>query len=150
MVNVTEHSTVMSATTRSEAETVQMGAEFSRQLQQGDVVALYGELGSGKTQFVKGICQGLDVSEYVTSPTFTIINEYHGRLRVYHFDFYRIESLEEIYDLGFEEYLDNASICVIEWAEVAEKLLPPKRYEVVLKHGAAETERTIAVVKSKE
>jgi len=131
--------------THNEGETVELGKQFSAQLKKGDVVALYGELGTGKTRFVQGICNGLDVREYVTSPTFTIINEYNGRMKVYHLDFYRVESLEEIYDLGFEEYCDSDGVCLIEWAEAAQELLPSKRYEVWLKRGASEMEREIEI-----
>jgi tRNA threonylcarbamoyladenosine biosynthesis protein TsaE len=131
--------------THNEEETIELGQQFSARLQKGDVVALYGELGSGKTRFVQGVCKGLYVRDYVTSPTFTIINEYAGRMRVYHIDFYRIKSLEEIYDLGFEEYCDADGVCLIEWAEAAQELLPKNRYDVRLRRSISETEREIEI-----
>jgi tRNA threonylcarbamoyladenosine biosynthesis protein TsaE len=129
---------IETSTTSSEAETILLGREFARRLILGDVVALNGELGSGKTQFIKGVCLGLGVSEIVASPSFVIMNEYKavrngaGTFSVYHFDFYRVKSLNEIYDLGIEEYLYGRGICVIEWAKAAEPLLPKDRYEVSL------------------
>ncbi len=132
-------------TTHNEEETVRLGEQFSARLRKGDVVALYGELGSGKTRFVQGVCKGLDVREYVTSPTFTIINEYDGRMKVFHLDFYRIESLEEVFDLGFEECCDMDGVCLIEWAEVAHKLLPDERYDVSLRRGTSDKERNIEI-----
>jgi tRNA threonylcarbamoyladenosine biosynthesis protein TsaE len=118
--------------TSGEAETIALGRKFAGTLRSGDVVALYGELGSGKTQFVKGVCAGLGATEHVTSPTFTLINEYrqHPGLPVFHCDLYRIRSFEELCALGIEEYLDDAGISVIEWAEKAERILPRERYSV--------------------
>ena len=133
------------AITRSERETMNLGKAFAQQLKHGDVVAIYGELGTGKTRFIKGICEGLGVRAHVASPTFTIVHEYEflgGR--VFHFDFYRVNSVEEIRDIGFEEYLEEG-ICVIEWAERAEELLPDRRYNVRLNLGARENEREVII-----
>lgn len=130
---------VESAATFSEDETISLAERFAHRLVVGDVVALNGELGAGKTQFVKGVCRGLGVLDAVTSPSFIIMNEYKASrnggmpLSVYHFDFYRIKSLSEVYDLGIEEYFYGNGICLIEWAEAAESLLPKSRYEVTLK-----------------
>ncbi len=130
---------VESATTFSEDETISLAERFAHRLVVGDVVALNGELGAGKTQFVKGVCHGLGVLDAVTSPSFIIMNEYKASrnggtlLSVYHFDFYRIKSLSELYDLGIEEYFYGNGICLIEWAEAAGSLLPKNRYEVSLK-----------------
>jgi tRNA threonylcarbamoyladenosine biosynthesis protein TsaE len=124
--------------TFNEKETINVGREFAARLTDGDVVALNGELGSGKTQFVKGVCLGLGVVEVVTSPSFIIMNEYKGErdgatpFSVFHFDFYRVKSLGEIYDLGVEEFLYGKGICLIEWAKAAVSVLPEKRYEVTL------------------
>jgi tRNA threonylcarbamoyladenosine biosynthesis protein TsaE len=132
--------------TRTEQETLSAGKEFAKKLQPGDVVACYGELGSGKTRFIKGICQHFGVSEHVTSPTFTIINEYHAKkMMLYHFDFYRIRSLAEIEELGFEEYLYDEGICLIEWAEKATDVLPAKRYDVHFQFGHDENTREIRI-----
>jgi tRNA threonylcarbamoyladenosine biosynthesis protein TsaE len=132
--------------THSEEETIQQGGAFSRGLKRGDVVALIGDLGSGKTRFTKGICRELGVSEHVASPTFTIINEYAvNDLHVYHFDFYRVKSIAEILDLGFEEYINGDGICLIEWADKAQSLLPSDRYDVHFQLGATEHTRKITV-----
>jgi tRNA threonylcarbamoyladenosine biosynthesis protein TsaE len=121
--------------TSGEAETIALGRKFSVNLKSGDVVALYGELGSGKTQFVKGVCAGLGATEHVTSPTFTLINEYrqHPGIPVFHLDLYRIRSFEELCALGVEEYLDDAGVSLIEWAEKAESILPRKRFTVTFR-----------------
>jgi len=102
-------------------------------LMPGDVVTLLGELGSGKTCLVRGICKGLECADQVTSPTFTLINEYRGRFPVYHFDFYRLESEQEIFDLGYEEYFFGDGICLVEWAERALPLLPQNYIEIRLR-----------------
>ena len=125
--------------TYSEEETISFASRFAQRLTAGDIVALYGELGAGKTRFVKGVCLGLGIKEVVASPSFIIMNEYKGSrngsgpVSVFHFDFYRVKSLDEIYDLGLEEYLFGNGICLVEWAEVAKPLLPPHRYDVTLR-----------------
>ena len=118
----------------SPEETSQLAAEFAAQLQPGDVVALYGNLGAGKTHFVKALCQALKVENVATSPTFTIVNEYQsedGQI-FYHFDFYRIEHQAELVNLGLEDYFYNDYICLIEWPEKIGEDLPLCRYEVYL------------------
>jgi tRNA threonylcarbamoyladenosine biosynthesis protein TsaE len=133
-------------TTRSEEETMNCGIELAKGLRRGDNVALYGQLGSGKTRFIQGICKGLGVREHVASPTFTIVNEYNvADLKIYHFDFYRMTSLREIHDVGFEEYTAGDGICLIEWAEMAQELLPPHRYDVRMELGSNEHTREIVV-----
>jgi len=116
-----------------ESQTIEWGKKLSRLLRQGDVIGFFGDLGSGKTRTIQGICQGLGCGEQVSSPTFTIINEYQGKYPVYHFDLYRIDSEQEIYDLGYEEYFYDEGICLIEWAERAGSLLPADRIEIHLK-----------------
>jgi len=114
---------IVKITTKSEIETEQLGFEFAKNLIPGDKIALYGDLGSGKTEFVKGICDYFKVEEIVTSPTFTIINKYTATtsdepLNIYHIDLYRIEKEKELIEIGFSEYLnDNNAITIIEWAE---------------------------------
>ena len=90
------------------------------------VIAFYGQMGAGKTTFIRAICEALGVQEPVTSPTFAIVNEYAGRdeTRIYHFDFYRLRRIEEAYDIGFEDYLYSGHLCLIEWPELIEDLLP--------------------------
>ena len=109
------------------------GERLARMLRAGDVVALYGELGAGKTCFVQGLARGVGARSEATSPTFIFINEYQGRLPVYHVDLYRTEGLEEILDLGVEEYLYGDGITVVEWAEKIETLLPAGTIRVTIR-----------------
>lgn len=117
----------------SEQETIRLADDFAGILAPGDVVALNGELGAGKTFFIKHLLKNFGI-DYVSSPTFSIVNEYSGTYYINHFDFYRINRLEELYDIGFEEYLirDN-SITLIEWADMIPEVLPSKRIEINLK-----------------
>ena len=119
--------------THNEHETMKLGEQFSRLLQPGDVVGFFGDLGSGKTHLIKGICSGLNCGDEVSSPTFTIINEYKGKYPIYHFDFYRIDSEIEIFNLGYEEYFYGAGVCLIEWAERAVSFFPKEYIGVYLK-----------------
>jgi tRNA threonylcarbamoyladenosine biosynthesis protein TsaE len=114
----------MEYVTRSGPETRRLGEALGRKLQPGDIVLLFGELGAGKTTFAQGIAEGLDLDpkHYVRSPTFTLVNEYQGRLPIFHIDLYRLNSAEEIRDLGLEEYLFGPGVTVVEWAE---KLFSP-------------------------
>ncbi len=109
----------MKLTTHSHDETLSLGKDIGKMLNAGTIIALTGDLGSGKTSFVQGLAKGLDVSEkyYITSPTFTLINEYPGRCRLFHVDLYRIEDLLELEELGFYEILDSDSVTAIEWAD---------------------------------
>jgi tRNA threonylcarbamoyladenosine biosynthesis protein TsaE len=138
-------------TTTSAEETVAFARTFASRLRRGDVVTLFGDLGSGKTQFVKGVCQTFKTSTAATSPSFVILNRYDGtdecknELLLYHFDLYRITSLAEIYDLGYEEFLQGDGICLIEWAEMLGELLPKQRYDVRFFFGAGENERRIEI-----
>ncbi len=115
---------------RSEEETVKAGEEFAHLLERGSMVALYGDLGAGKTQFVKGVCRAFKVTEVVNSPTFTIVNEYHGTIPIFHIDLYRMKSMDEILGIGFDEYLESDGICLVEWAEKLEGLMPVRRFDV--------------------
>ena len=130
-------------TTYSEGETILLGKKFSSELKRGDIVALYGELGTGKTQLVKGICNGLGVNEPVTSPTFTLMNIYDGREKIFHYDFYRLNSESEIYDLCVDDYFFSVGISLIEWAENCKNLLPTERININLSHGESENIRVI-------
>ncbi len=131
--------------TSSEEETEALGASVAQHLRAGDVLACFGDLGSGKTVFIRGVCRGLGVNDPVTSPTFTLIHHYKGRVPVYHFDFYRIRSEEEALALGLEEFFAGDGVCVIEWADRITGLLPTPRIEVHLAHlwapGAASKRR---------
>jgi tRNA threonylcarbamoyladenosine biosynthesis protein TsaE len=133
-------------TTSGEDDTRSFGKEFSAQLHSGDCVALFGALGSGKTRFVQGVCEGIGSDSAASSPTFTLVHEYRGgRMPVYHFDLYRIRTTRELIDLAIEEYLDGDGVCLIEWAEHAQDLLPARRFDVVFKHGATALAREISV-----
>lgn len=109
----------------SVAETLRIAEEFAATVKPGDVILLEGDLGAGKTHFVKGFVRGFGLSsDVVSSPTFTIINEYNGTLPVYHFDFYRIENIQESLEIGAEEYLYGTGVCIVEWPERVRDILP--------------------------
>lgn len=117
--------------TKSEQETMQFGRNFAREIKEKDIVCIYGDLGAGKTCLVKGIAEGLGVTtEYIRSPTFTLINEYSGKYSIYHLDFYRIKNVKEIEELGIEEFCGEKGITLIEWPEKILKYLPGKRWEI--------------------
>lgn len=129
-------------TIKNEQETKQFGIELGKSLEQGDVVALIGDLGTGKTALTKYIAQGMGVQDMITSPTFTIVQEYHsGRLPLYHFDVYRIGDSEEMFELGYEEYFYGQGVCVIEWADLIEELLPENVKTIEIQYGQQEGER---------
>lgn len=103
------------------------------------VYAFYGKMGAGKTTFIKAICECLDVDDVITSPTFAIVNEYHSNkldAPVYHFDFYRIKKLEEVYDMGYEDYFYSKSLCFLEWPELIDELLPQDVVKVTISEQA--------------
>jgi len=125
-------------------ETEAAGARLAAQLGPGDVVALTGELGSGKTCFIQGLARGLGVAGRATSPTFVLINEYRGRLPVYHVDAYRTRSLAELQDLGLEELFDGEGVTVVEWADRLEPLLPARAVRVHLE-GVGDEPRRITI-----
>jgi len=127
--------------------TEKLGCSLAQLLQPGDFIALHGELGAGKTRFASGIAKGLgvDPSVPITSPTYTLMNIYHGAIPLYHFDLYRLHGDDDIVDLGFSEYFNGDGICLVEWAERLEKELPPERLEVFLSY-AAENVREIELV----
>ncbi|WP_024469336.1 tRNA (adenosine(37)-N6)-threonylcarbamoyltransferase complex ATPase subunit type 1 TsaE [Treponema pedis] len=109
---------------KSEEETVKLGKRLGKALKKGDVIALDGTLAAGKTYFTKGIAQGLDIKDEITSPTFTIVSEYSGSLHLYHIDVYRLDGADDFLDLGAEEMLYGEGICVIEWSEKVKSVLP--------------------------
>ena len=107
--------------------------EFISQMGERRVIAFYGKMGSGKTTFIKALCEELGVNDVITSPTFAIVNEYTANEEsIYHFDFYRIKKLEEVYDMGFEEYFYSGNYCFIEWPELVEPLLPEDTLRVCI------------------
>ena len=114
--------------------------------EEADVIAFYGSMGAGKTTLIKNLCHRMGVTDEVNSPTFAIVNEYvteEGE-SVYHFDFYRIKKLEEAYDIGYENYFYSGNLCLIEWPEMIEPLLPEKYIRVKIRHGATDDEREIS------
>ena len=118
--------------TTDDRATIAIGERLAKFLKPGVIVAFYGDLGVGKTTMIKGFARGLGVKETVKSPSFVIITEYLGRLPVYHIDLYRIRSIEELLHTGFDSYLRSDGVCLIEWAEKAEEILPPNTIRIKL------------------
>ena len=109
-------------------DTFEIGRQLGEKAKPGQVICLFGDLGAGKTVFAKGFAEGLGINEPINSPTFTIIQEYEeGRMPLYHFDVYRIEEVEEMYEIGYEDYFYGNGVCIIEWANIIEEILPLKR-----------------------
>jgi tRNA threonylcarbamoyladenosine biosynthesis protein TsaE len=123
-------------TTLNADETIQFGIELAKKLKPGDVIALYGDLGTGKTQLVKGICKGLGVTQTVNSPTFMIVNEYSSPeiKNIFHFDLYRMTSENEVISMGFYDYMNDRGIILIEWPGLIESLLPEETIKLHLAH----------------
>lgn len=113
-------------------DTQEIAMSVADTLVAGDVLCMYGDLGAGKTAFVKGLAKGLGINYHITSPTFTIVNEYFGRLKLYHFDVYRIADPDEMYEIGYEEYVYGDGVSVIEWPQLIDEILPEKRYNVTI------------------
>ena len=129
----------------SEAQTEAIGAQLAQKLAPGTVIAFTGDLGAGKTAFTRGLARGLGIPDRVTSPTFTIVNEYEGgRLPLFHFDMYRLESSDELFDIGWEDYLRRGGVCAVEWSEkVSDALTGALRVDI--RRGAGEQERIITI-----
>ncbi len=132
--------------THSPEETRALAADLAAQLKPGAVLALHGELGAGKTCFIQGIAQALQVDQPVSSPTYTLVNEYRGRLPLYHIDLYRLKNADDALNVGLDEYLEGDGVTAIEWAERAEAVLPERTIHVRLEHGSAENERRVRVL----
>lgn len=126
-------------------ETIEAGYEFGKQLKAGDVVCLEGDLGAGKTHFVKGVASffGID-PENVSSPTYTLIHEYSGKLPVYHFDCYRLKSEQEALEIGAEEYFYGEGVCLVEWPRIIDSLIPEEAIQVIISH-LSDSKRSIHV-----
>lgn len=119
--------------TRSAQETFALGEKIGKQAKAGEIYTLTGDLGTGKTVFTQGLAKGLGIGEPVSSPTFTIVQEYEeGRLPFYHFDVYRIGDIEEMEEIGYEDYFYGEGVCLVEWANLIEELLPEKRTEITI------------------
>lgn len=111
--------------TNNEIQTGDAGAALAEKLAPGDVIALYGDLGAGKTAFVRGLARGMGLPARVSSPTFTIVNEYPGDIPLFHFDMYRLGSADELFEIGWEDYLERGGICAVEWSENVQGAFPP-------------------------
>ena len=132
--------------THSEAETEILGRRLAERLRPGAVVAYRGDLGMGKTAFTRGLAQGLGCQARVTSPTFTIVNEYEGgRLPLFHFDMYRLGSSGELFDIGWEDYLARGGVCAVEWSENVSDALEEGTIFVEIRRGASERQRIVTV-----
>lgn len=130
----------------NEAETEAAGARLAAALAPGSVVAYEGGLGMGKTAFTRGLAAGLGYKGRVTSPTFTIVNEYEGgRLPLFHFDMYRLGSSDELFDIGWEDYLARGGVCAVEWSEIVSDALEDGVLRVDIRRGAGEGERIITI-----
>ena len=130
----------------SVAETEELGAQLAARLRPGDVVAYTGDLGAGKTAFTRGIARGLGIPERVTSPTFTIVTEYEGgRLPLFHFDLYRLGDPEELFDIGWEDYLARGGVCAVEWSENVAGALEDEPIRVDIRRGAHDGQRVISI-----
>ena len=113
-------------------ETYKIGELIGALVNSGDIICLIGDLGTGKTHLTKGIAKGLGIKEHVTSPTFTIVNEYTGRLNLYHFDVYRVNDPDEIEAIGFDEYIFSDAVSIIEWANYIEEFIPPNNLTITI------------------
>ena len=131
-------------TTHTEAETEALGARLAAALQPGSVVALYGGLGAGKTAFVRGMARALSVGTRVNSPTFTIVNEYDGSCPLFHFDMYRLASADELFAIGWDDYLARGGICAVEWSENIEDAFDGSEVLVRIER-TSDTARTITI-----
>lgn len=137
----------MTFTTHSAAETEALGERLAACLIGGEVIAYTGDLGAGKTAFTRGLARGLGITDRVTSPTFTIVNEYEGgRLPLFHFDMYRLSSSDELYDIGWEDYLARGGVCAVEWSEIVSNALEENELiRVDIKNECGNDDRTITV-----
>ena len=131
----------------SEKETYSLASEFEKMLKGGEVVLLSGDLGAGKTTFTKGLAKALNITENITSPTFTLMNIYKsGRLNLYHFDMYRLEDESEAVEIGLDEFFNSNGVCMIEWAENIKNLIPKNHLEIKIEK-LSDTERKFEIVK---
>ena len=132
--------------THSPEETAALAQRMAQDLKGGEVIAFTGGMGAGKTAFTRGLARGLGIGERVTSPTFTVVNEYEGgRLPLFHFDMYRLSSSEELYDIGWEDYLARGGVCAVEWSEIVDDALEPDCIRVDIRRGERAQQRQITI-----
>lgn len=132
---------------KNENDTESFGYELGKRAEPGKVIALTGDLGTGKTTLTKAIARGLGIDETITSPTFNIVKEYRtGRLPLFHFDVYRIGDIDEMFEIGYEEYFFGEGVCVIEWADIIEELIPEDAVVIRIEYGASEGERIYEIM----
>ena len=131
--------------THSPQETEQLGERVAALLSGGEVLAFSGGMGMGKTVFTRGLARGLGASSAVSSPTFTIVREYAGRVPIYHFDMYRITCWDDLYSCGFFDYLDGDGVLVVEWSENVEDALPAETIRIAVSRGEAENDRVFEI-----
>lgn len=129
---------------KSPAETEAFGKKIGEGLTPGSVIALYGDMGAGKTALTRGIAYGLGIAQGVSSPTFALVHEYEGRLPIYHFDMYRVKDWDDLYSTGFFDYLEAGGVVIIEWSENIEGAIPDGSMQIHLKQGKTENERIIS------
>ena len=127
---------------KNEADTIEFGKKLGREAEAGTVIALTGDLGAGKTTLTKSIALGLQIDDIITSPTFNIVKEYDsGRIPLYHFDVYRVGDVDEMYEIGCEEYFYGEGVCVVEWADLIEEIMPEDTKWINIEYGEKEGER---------
>jgi tRNA threonylcarbamoyladenosine biosynthesis protein TsaE len=132
--------------TRSEEETYDLGKKLSKELKPGDTISLEGDLGTGKTAFTKGIASGLGIEDHITSPTFTLVNTYIGKVVLHHFDVYRIDDPDELLAIGWEEYFSDDAITVVEWGDLVSDILPPNVIRILFQRDdSAPDSRSIII-----
>ena len=123
--------------------TEELAQELAQQLEPGDVIGLDGDLGAGKTVFVKGLARGLGIAANIKSPTFNLVRSYEGRLPLFHFDIYRIDDTAELFEIGFSEYFEKGGAVVVEWAEKAEELMPDDAFWISIRSTGDDTRRIV-------
>ena len=135
---------MLTVVSNSERETEALGERYAAGLKGGAVIAMYGDLGAGKTAFVRGMARGMGLDCRVNSPTFTIVNEYLGERELIHFDMYRLSSADELFDIGWEDYLSRGAVCAVEWSENVQDAFFGDEYKVTIeKLGDSERKITI-------
>ena len=136
---------------KGEKETEALGARLGELVSPGAVIAYTGDLGAGKTAFTRGLARGLGVTDRVTSPTFTIVNEYEGeRMPLFHFDMYRLGSSDELFDIGWEDYIARGGVCAVEWSENVDDALEEDTIRVDIRRGDNDSQRRITVTNGPE